>query len=236
MSLTGRPDGFEYRFLRRWVAAWIIMLLIDVVIVELFARLRADAPAEVDLADEIVGLSSLEGLIYLIAFILKPIIAWIALSGAYPRPSLAAWISWMALGLVLLLGFFALTMAAFAPPEGSTPDIGIAAYILAYVVDLCSKLGYVLAFFVVSWRVGASVLTAFSIATLMLAIFGASSLFSEVIWALETYAENDVRGGLEWFEFLAWSLENIILGTMSGLAIIYGNRWQVRDVDDRVFD
>jgi len=236
MSLTSRLDGFEGRFLRHWVTAWIAMLQVNCVILQLFTWLETLEASAPEIEEAETSFAAIEGLVFSIAFVLTPVISWAVLKGAYPRPSLAAWIGWMALSMVVFTAMYAITLMVFVVPEGSAPNIGIAAYVMAFAVDMSSKLGFILAFLMLSWRVGWTLAVTFFVTTFVLALIGLSSSISEVIWTLETYASDTDWGGIEWLEFLAWVVETFILGVTSGLAIIYGNRWQARDVDDRVFD
>ncbi len=236
MSLTSRLDGFEGRFLHRWVTAWIAMLLVNCVILLLFIWLDTLEQPGPELADAATSFAAIEGLVFSMAFILTPMIAWMVLKGAYPRPSLAVWIGCMAVAMVVFFLMYATIILTFAPQEGSNPNIGIATYVLAYNIDMTTKLGFILAFLMHNWRVGWSLAVTFSVVTFALALVDLSSGVTEVIWALETYSDETERGGIAWTEYLAWSVESFILGVTTGLAIIYGNRWHVRDVDDRVFD
>lgn len=236
MSLTSRLDGFEGRFLHRWVTAWIAMLLVNCVILQLFTWLHTLEQPDPELADAATNFAAIEGLVFSMTFILTPMIAWMVLKGAYPRPSLAAWIGCMAVAMVVFFTMFATIILTFAPQEGSSPNIGIVTYVLAFIVDMSSKLGFILAFLMLNWRVGWSLAVTFSVVTFGLALVGLSSGVAEVIWALETYSDETDWGGITWTEYLAWSIESLILGVTSGLAVIYGNRWHVRDVDDQVFN
>lgn len=212
------------------------MLLVNCVILQMFTWLDTLEQPDPELADAATSVAAIEGLVFSMAFILTPTIAWMVLKAAYPRPSLPVWIGCMAIAIVVFFATYAAVFLTFAPQEGSNPNIGVTTYLLAYIVDMSSKLGFILAFLMLNWRVGWSLAVTFSGVTFALALVGLSSGVTEVIWALETYSDETERAGIAWTEYLAWSIESLILGVTSGLAIIYGNRWHVRDVDDRVFD
>lgn len=245
MSLTRRLDGLETRFLIQWTTAWIAMLVLGCAALELFAAVRRSIDPDVTTAIIVEWLDFylLETLTLTLLFVASPILVWMALAGIYPRPSLAAWIGWSVIGLLAMILAAAISLAIMISFDDTevqdvpTIVVGPGAYFLGYLTDLASKLGFILAFLVISWRTGWSLTVAFAVLTLILSLSGFSTVVNDFIESLEGEDDFEIWGqGVAWAELPIWMVEMVVLGLGSGLAVIYGNRWQVRDVDDKVFD
>lgn len=253
-GLFAPPDRAESIFVLKWLFAFAAGLVFYVANAEGFAWLHAEVQAMPSRSltpdsDAMFGGMSThdiaamsEGLAGFAVALLAMMLPWFALRPLYARPTLAGWLGWMMLAVLIFIGISTVAVLAATwvddPTFLSLPaSVGPVVYTLIVVADYTSKIGIALAFLVIGWRIGLSVALATGVATAILLLIGFSSVTNDFLVALRTLDQPSVWGkGASVPHVVELGVEVLLVGLLSAIAVVIGNRWQAVTLEEPVFD